>query len=75
MALACQSMFDKIRVSRSSLRKLEDSKPLAVRKFEKEVLTRCTASYALVVRGAEYANFPEALKDMVRLACDQAVLY
>ena len=23
------------------------------------------ASYALVVRGAEYANFPEALKDMV----------
>jgi uncharacterized protein YjeT (DUF2065 family) len=24
------------------------------------------ASYALTVRGAEYANYPEALKDMVR---------
>jgi hypothetical protein len=74
MALARQSMFDKIRVSRSSLRKLEDSE-LYLDAAPKVVLTSFTASYALVVRGAEYANFPEALKDMVRLACDQAVLY
>jgi len=43
-----RSMFDKIRVSRQSLRKLEDT------------------SYALTVRGAEYKDFPDALKDLVR---------
>ncbi|KAK9896906.1 Translin [Cystobasidium minutum MCA 4210] len=48
LAPKVRSMYDKIRVSQASLRKLE------------------ATSYALIVRGAEYANFPEALKDMVR---------
>lgn len=31
------------------------------------IMSSLSASYALTVRGAEYANFPEALKDMVGL--------
>lgn len=66
-------MFDKMKVAQTSLRKLEASQSQRTIFFNLAhmnliVISDDTASYALIVRGAEYADFPEALKDMVRNA-------